>query len=414
MDSEVSASERLSVRVLLEDVVAAGSPWSMLVSVAMLAVDVVDSLEALACESLPAEVIVALATTVLPELLVDETSVAVAISELGFPISLGRVLLLLIMASVSVDAEIVVKVLAAVPKTGSRLWALLWALLVTITASLEVVNVLVPEVRGALVSETVLTAVIVVALPDIVVTSSADSMVESVLVVEDTKSIVPLVRVPSLASELVAVSLPKVVDEVDNEELGAISGPVVEVSLVTSVVVLVDRSLTKSGSLTATELCDKEFVDVCTTEEPVPVAADVNMSEAVSAAVPDDIWLDELLEAVSGNVLVTLVDETEERLVGTVAEVSDGDAEGLNAETVDEVLGASLSVMVEVTDSKPGRIENADEPTLSTEDVMMVVALVWLGSTEIKTLLDSVGTPIVVETGSSVGPMVAVVLNVGL
>lgn len=364
----------LSVRVLLEDAVAAGSPWATLVSVGMLAVDVVDSLEALACESLPAEVIVALATIVLPGTLVDKACVVVLISELAVSVLLGRASLLAVVAADPVEFETVVKLLAAVLKTGSRLSALLWALRVTPTASLEVLNVLVPEVRGALVSETVLPAVIVVTLPDMVVTSSADSMVESVLVVEDTKSIVPLVRIPSLVSELVAVSLPKVVDETDNEELGAISAPVVEVSLVTAVAVLVDRPLTKSGSLTATELWTKEVVDVCTTEKPVLVAVDV--SEAVSVAVPDDIWLDELLEVVSGSVLVTVDEDTGERLVEIVAAVSDGDVEGLNAETVDEVLGVSLSVTAEVTDSKPGRIETADEPTLSTEDVIMVVALV--------------------------------------
>lgn len=124
---EVSASEMLSARaLLLEDAVAAGSPWPMLVSGGMLPVEVVVSLEGLACESLLAEIrVAALATTVLLELLVDETSVAVAISELEFPTSPGRVLLLLIMDSDSVDVEIVVKVLAAVPKTGSRLSALL-------------------------------------------------------------------------------------------------------------------------------------------------------------------------------------------------------------------------------------------------------------------------------------------------
>lgn len=212
---------------------------------------------------------------------------------------------------------------------------------------------------------------------------------------------------------VIVPSLPEAVDKGDDEAAGVVSRVAVD-ELPAEAAVLVDRPLTKSGSLIVAELCVKEAGDVCTLEEPVIVSVDVNVSEAVSTAVSDDIWLDKLLEVSSGDKVLVIVDENaEERLVGTVAEVSDGDADGLNAEIVDEMLGALLSVMAAVEDSSPGRIEAADDPALSPEDAIMVVALVRLDS-EVKPLLDSTDTPIVVDTDSPVRVMVALVSEIEL
>ncbi|KAK6197260.1 hypothetical protein LQW54_010778 [Pestalotiopsis sp. IQ-011] len=125
---------------------------------------------------------------------------------------------------------------------------------------------------------------------------------------------------------VIVPSLPEAVDKGDDEAAGVVSRVAVDESPAEAAV-LVDIPLTKSGSLVAAELRDKVAVDVCTTEESVLVATDVNISEVVPAAAPDEVWLDELLEVSSGDkVLVTVDEDTEERLVRTFAEVSDDGA----------------------------------------------------------------------------------------